>query len=404
MARRLLVFTENYLRGGGNRYCVDLVNALASDYDEIILASNRGGIFPEDVARLARNVVRVSAPFLTRSRARHAMRKLPRVARAPWLALLSLTDPVLFRMNVILLTRFIRKLSPDAVLSCNGGYPAARAALAMVLAAKEVNTPAVLSVVSMPTHRRRATGAYDRWIDQRVWRSVQLVIVNARCIADTLCSQHDMPSNLARTIYNGLPDLPYHAQSQSDFDVGLIARLDRAKGVLVLLDAFSRLAARWPALRLRLIGAGDASALLAARAKELGIAERVRAEGYSTADIQHALESFRVYAFPSFHEGLPYSILEAMRAGCAIVSTAVGGIPEILHGGRDALLVPPRDAKALASAIESMLADDDLRGRVGRAARLRFEENHRLEVFGSEVVRAFADHGLIGKQRVAANE
>jgi len=403
MPRRLLVFTENYLRGGGNRYCVDLVNALAPEYDEIILASNRGGIFPEDIARLAPNVVVVSAPFLTRSKARHATRNVPRIARAPWLALLSFADPLLFRMNVTLLTRFIRKLAPDTVLSCNGGYPAARAALAMVVAAKQVGIPAVLSIVSMPTPRRRGIVLYDRSIDQAIWRSVRLVIVNARAIADALNRQHDMPPALARTLYNGLPDVSYRARLATGSDLGFVARLDRAKGVLVLLDAFKRLAPRWPALRLRLIGAGDASAVLAARAKQLGIADRVDAAGYSTVDIDRVLESFRVYAFPSFHEGLPYSILEAMRAGCAIVSSAVGGIPEILEDGRDALLVPPRDANALANAIEALLADDALRTRLGRSARLRFEEKHRLEVFGTEAVRAFADHGLLANDGITAN-
>jgi glycosyltransferase involved in cell wall biosynthesis len=402
--RRLLVFTENYLRGGGNRYCVDLVNALAPEYDEIVLASNRGGIFAEDVARLAHNVAIVSAPFLTRSKARHAARNLPRVARAPGLALLSLAEPVLFQMNATLLTRFVRKLAPDAVLSCNGGYPAARAALAMVVAANRARTPAVLSIVSMPTPRNKAMLAYDRLIDRMVWRSVRLVIVNARSIADALNTQHEMTPGLPRTIYNGLPDVSHRARAKSGAEVGFVARLDRAKGVLVLLDAFNTLAPRWPTLELRLIGEGDASAAVAARAKALGIAHRVNADGYSSADIERALESFLVYAFPSFHEGLPYSILEAMRAGCAIVSTAVGGIPEILRDGQDALLVPARDSIALANAIESLLSDDRLRAQLGKAARLRFEEKHRLEIFGAEVVRAFVDHGLLAKDRTPTNE
>ncbi|MGZ7080095.1 MAG: hypothetical protein ACXVJT_11830, partial [Thermoanaerobaculia bacterium] len=113
---RLLVFTENYARGGGNRYCVDLVNALASSYDEVVLASNPGGMFPEDSARLARNVIVTSAPFLTRSKARHTMRGLPRIARAPWLLLLSLAEPLLFRANVRSFTRFIRQVAPDSAL------------------------------------------------------------------------------------------------------------------------------------------------------------------------------------------------------------------------------------------------------------------------------------------------
>lgn len=402
--RRLLVFTENYARGGGNRYCVDLVNALAPSFDEVVLASNEGGIFPEDSARLASNVVVRPVPFLTRSRARHSMRGVPRAARAPWLLFLSIAEPLLFRANVRSFTRLVRQLAPDVVLGCNGGYPAARATLAMVVAAHRCQVPATMSVVSMPTPRRRSVLAYDRSIDARVWRSLRLVIVNARAIADALTAQHDMPLSLARTIYNGLPDVPYRKEREATWTIGFVARLDKAKGVMVLLDAFKQIADKWPRLRLRLVGQGDVSAAVAERARELGIADRVEAEGYSDADIPATLESFRVYAFPSFHEGLPYSILEAMRAGCTIVSTSVGGIPEVLRDGLEGVLVPPRDPAALANAIDRLVSDDATSSLLGRAARARFEQNYSLEKFGAEAVRTFTDFGLLGGGRVVAND
>jgi glycosyltransferase involved in cell wall biosynthesis len=393
--RRLLVFTENYARGGGNRYCVDLVNALAASYDEVVLASNEGGIFPEDSARLAGNVVVRPVPFLTRSKARHSMRGVPRIARAPWLLLLSVAEPLLFRANVRSFTGFIRQMAPDTVLGCNGGYPAARATLAMVVAAHRCKVPAALSVVSMPTPRRKNLGTYDRSVDARVWSSVRLVIVNARAIGVALSAQHDMPPSIARIIYNGLPDAPYRTKREATWSIGFVARLDRAKGVMVLLDAFKQLADKWPKLRLHLVGQGDASAAVADRARELGVTDRVEASGFSDADIHPTLESFRVYAFPSFHEGLPYSILEAMRAGCTIVSTSVGGIPEVLRDGLEGLLVPPRDSAALANAIDRLLTDEATSSRLGHAARARFEQNYILEKFGAEAVSAFTELGLL---------
>jgi glycosyltransferase involved in cell wall biosynthesis len=369
-----------------------------------VLASNPGGMFPEDLARLARNVIVRSVPFLTRSKARHSMRGLPRIARAPWLLLLSLADPLLFRANVRSFTRFIRQLAPDSALGCNGGYPAARATLAMVVAAHACQIPAALSIVSMPTPRRRGIESYDRSIDARVWRSVRLVIVNARAIAEALVAQHDMPPALARTVYNGLPDAPYRVEREPTWSIGFVARLDKAKGVMVLLDAFKALAQKWPMLRLHLVGQGDASAALAARAKELGVAERVEASGYSDADMHLTLESFRVYAFPSFHEGLPYSILEAMRAGCTIVSTSVGGIPEVLRDGLEGLLVPARDADALAKAIDRLLSDEATSSRLGKGARARFEKNYLLKNFDMEARRAFVDFGLIPARPATAHE
>ena len=400
VARRLLVFTENYLRGGGNRYCVDLVNALAGAFDEVVLLANAGGLFDVDRARLDARVVVESAAFVTRSRARHALRALPRVARAPALALLSLADPLLMRLNVWLLAREIRRRAPDLVVSCNGGYPAARATLAMVLAAERCGVPAALSIVSVPTPRRRFLDRYDRGVDRAVWRAVQLVVVNARAIAEGLTAQHEMPPELARVVHNGLPDAPMVAGDTTTPTIGFVARLDRAKGVLVLVEAFRLLATRWPAARLRLVGQGDASDAVLARVRELGLAHRVDAAGYVAGNIEALLGTFRVYAFPSFHEGLPYSILEAMRAGCPIVSTAVGGIPEVLDDGRDALLVAPGDAAALAAAIERLLGDDDRSRMLGRAARSRFERELRLEQVASTVLATFSQAKLLPEARV----
>ena len=393
--RCLLVFTENYARGGGNRYCVDLANALAGAFDRVVLAANAGGIFPEDCARLAPNVEVCAVPFLTRARMRHALRGLPRVVRAPALALLSVADPLLFRLNVALLSRLVGRTHAAAVLSCNGGYPAARAALAMVVAAEGRGVPAVLSVVSVPTPRRTLVAPYDRWVDRVVWRAARRVIVNAHAIAEALTAQHEMPPALARVVYNGLPDAPAPAASEGAPVIGFVSRLDRAKGVLVLVEAFRLLAPRWPTLRLRLVGRGDASDAVAARVTELGLADRVEATGYVAGDIDPLLASFRVYVFPSFHEGLPYSILEAMRAACPIVSTAVGGIPEVLEHGREALLVAPGDAEGLAGAIERLLTDPTGARALARAARARFERDHRLDRMASDVLRVFAESGAL---------
>jgi glycosyltransferase involved in cell wall biosynthesis len=236
---------------------------------------------------------------------------------------------------------------------------------------------------------------YDRSIDAVVWRAVKLVIVNAQAIADALQRQHDMPWALARTVYNGLPDAAYHSRDRTVWTIGFVARLDKAKGVMVLLDAFRELSARWPKVRLKLVGQGDASSVLATRIRELGLETRVEASGYSEGNIHRTLESFRIYAFPSFHEGLPYSILEAMRAGCTIVASSVGGIPEILRDGCEGVLVPPRDTAALAKAIDRLLTNEEEAFRMGRAARERFERNYRLENFHSNALRAFADAGLL---------
>ena len=76
--KSLLIFTENYVRGGGNRYMIDMANALESDYGQELLVGNAGGIFAEDTARLSRPVEQLDALFVTRSRISNIFSGFPR--------------------------------------------------------------------------------------------------------------------------------------------------------------------------------------------------------------------------------------------------------------------------------------------------------------------------------------
>jgi len=95
-----------------------------------------------------------------------------------------------------------------------------------------------------------------------------------------------------------------------------------------------------------------------------------------------ALDKSQIFVMPSRSEGMPVALLEAMAHGLAIVATRVGGIPEVVDHGVDALLVEPRDSAALALALRELLADPELRNRLGRAARARAERLNEGEVFG----------------------
>jgi glycosyltransferase involved in cell wall biosynthesis len=92
------------------------------------------------------------------------------------------------------------------------------------------------------------------------------------------------------------------------------------------------------------------------------------------------MSAFDVFALPSLHEGIPMVILEAMAVGVPIVASRVGGIPEILEDGRDALLVPAGDAGALAKGIETLASSPTLRAATVRAAREQVEAQFSIRV------------------------
>ena len=165
-----------------------------------------------------------------------------------------------------------------------------------------------------------------------------------------------------------------------------IGRLVPKKGYEVLLRACALLAQRGRQFELVIIGGGDLRPQLEALAGELGIADRVRMTGARPqADLLHELSNAEIFALAPLvlpdgdRDGVPNVILEAMAAGVPVVSTAVSGVPEVIHHGVTGLLAPAGDPQALADALEEMLADSELRRRLSGSAQAFAKENFSLD-------------------------
>ncbi len=150
--------------------------------------------------------------------------------------------------------------------------------------------------------------------------------------------------------------------------VGTVTRLMPSKGNQHLVDAVALLAARDPATRFVIVGEGELREELEAQARRLGIADRLVFAGFQR-DVAAAYSAFDVAVFPSLWEGTPLTAFEALAMGKPIASTDADGLSDILTPGVDALVVPRRDAPALAGAIRTLLDDAPARARLGEAAR-----------------------------------
>lgn len=378
---------------------IDMVNALAVDYEQVFLISNVGGIFLEDTSRLNRAVTQSEIMFVSSSRIGNFFSNLPRKVRHAIYFLLILFEPLFFLINTILFFWMIRKLKPATVLACNGGYPAAQACLAMVVAGKIARVPVVLSIVSVPSRRRLITWLYDKVIDDLVWKSVSLVVVNAQNIAASLSESRGAPSEKIKVIYNGLEDKPSVAinasESPRQIVLGCVARMDKGKGVLLLFDAFVKLAKNHPEIRLVLAGQGDASAELFRRTERLCLQNKVQMLGHYEGDKVALLASFDIFIFPSLWEGLPYSIIEALRSACVIVTTRVGGIPEAVTDGVEGVLIQPGSTDEIVAAVEKLIANQKMCEMLARNARLKFEREFTLPKMHLRVRKVFSDAGLV---------
>jgi glycosyltransferase involved in cell wall biosynthesis len=134
-----------------------------------------------------------------------------------------------------------------------------------------------------------------------------------------------------------------------------VGRLEVNKGLRELLAAVSRLASKRPRLQLVLVGEGLFGKELQERAGEAGLSGRVRLPGAcSSADVARWMAAADVFCLPSYSEGCPNVLVEALACGRPVVATAVGGIPELVTANCG-ILVPPRDAEQLASALAAAL-------------------------------------------------
>jgi glycosyltransferase involved in cell wall biosynthesis len=148
-----------------------------------------------------------------------------------------------------------------------------------------------------------------------------------------------------------------------------LGALDAASGVFDLVEAVSALRPAVPDVRLMIAGDGDRGAV-ARYAERLGMADAVKFTGWVGPSGKRALlESAAVFALPSYEEGLPMSLLEAMAAGVPAVVSPVGGIPEVVLDGVSGLFAAPGDVATLQRMLRKLLLDRRLGARIGAAAR-----------------------------------
>ncbi|BDC49333.1 glycosyl transferase [Bryobacterales bacterium F-183] len=187
--------------------------------------------------------------------------------------------------------------------------------------------------------------------------------------------------------------------AQDELLIACVARFFPQKNHHTLLIAFSQL--QNTNAKLLLAGDGYLESEVRAQAEQLGIEDRVKFIGRRD-DVAALLASVDMVALASLWEGNPLSVMEAMAAGRACAMTSVGAIPELMEHGRSGLIAPPGNAKALAEAMQTLLDNPELRGRMGVAARQRalqkFDHQVMVDSYQDLYLRALQGR----KQAVAA--
>ena len=197
------------------------------------------------------------------------------------------------------------------------------------------------------------------------------------------------PRNRIEVVYNGVELPPNGVAPENDPPlIGEIARLCEIKGQRELIQALAEL----PNVRLVLAGrdleqGGAFQSELEREADRLGVRDRVEI-GFRE-EVPELLDQLDVVALPSWTEGLPLTLLDAMAHARPVVATPVGGTAEVVEDGETGLLVPPRDPAALAAALRRLLADRELARRLGEAGRRRVAERFTLAAMTRRILELY---------------
>lgn len=255
---------------------------------------------------------------------------------------------------------------------------------------------ALLARVPVFVIGRRNMGFYRRghrfWsvLDRLAAVPADLLIANARAVADVARRQGRVPREKVALIYNGLPDDAFTpappAEIGTDLPVVLcVANLLVYKGHRHLVEGLARLGELGRPCTLVLVGEGPERPALVELAARRGVDARFLGP---RTDVPRLLPRADVVVLASLHEGLSNAVMEAMAAGRPVVATEVGGTGELLAGGRG-LLVPPADPDALAAGVGKVLADPGLAGELGVRARAWSRANLHADAMVNEHIRVY---------------
>jgi len=283
-------------------------------------------------------------------------------------------------LNPLEFARFVWRAGPARGILHAHGYEGAfhrhiaRAEVRLVATSHHPDPPSLSSPPQRWDLTRRARWARRRIIallERRALRSADLVVCTSAFSSLALRERgyFGRETRIA-IVHNGAPPLPGGQEPEIGVELVCVARLDYHKGIDVLLRALSLL--EEPRPYLDLVGIGREEATLRELAGILNVRHRVRFRGQlNREELAACLGGAIALVLPSRSENFPLVVLEAMQAGVAVVATSVGGIPEAVRGGEEALLVPPEDPAALAGALARILYDRPLCRQLAAAAFVR---------------------------------
>ena len=284
---------------------------------------------------------------------------------------------------IIKLVHLFKKEKPDVVHTHIYASKYALPAAAIAGVKKKIHT-----VHSMA---QKEQGSLGKKVNTFLYRHCGVVPVALSSeVKKSIGEVYGLQESIIPVVYNGI-DLSKcirknDYEANGVFTIVHVGRFMKVKNHKTLIRAFARFAEKKESIRLQLLGEGELLDEMKDYAEKLKVADKVEFLGLQS-NVYPYLNKADVFCLPSEYEGVPMTLIEAMGTGLPIVASNVGGIPDMLVNGENALLVEPNYV-AVEKAIEKLYNDVEFRIRLGNAAALRSEE-FSAKVMASSYIKIY---------------
>lgn len=222
-----------------------------------------------------------------------------------------------------------------------------------------------------------------RWrLDEKLKRALFVCCISHFCRSQGMIFAPMEQWNRMHIVHCGVDPALFEQVSHDQVGSRLLytGRLAAVKGLPILLESLALLKTNHPNVLLTVVGDGTDRQSLEQMTAQLGLTENVNFVGYqSQAKVRQYMQETDVFVLPSFAEGVPVSLMEALAAGVPVVTTQIAGVGELVENGTSGYLVPPGNVQLLADRIATLLVNPEVRSQFGAAGRAKIEQEFDIQ-------------------------
>ncbi len=342
---KILVIITNSDRAGAQKHVLSLVEGLKKNHEYSVLVGNRGYLTTE--------LKKLEVPFTV----------IPELIRA--------VNPIIDLKCILKLHREIINFSPEIVHL----HSAKAGALGRIACVKK-NLSIIYTVHGWAFSEGNSLikKLASLFVEKALARFTSYFILVSKYDFDLGKKYKLVGHTNSKIIYNGVVDIP-PASAHKDITIFSATRLAKQKNIPLMVRVFDQLTRQYTAV---IAGDGPMNNQIKKMIDNMGLRDKVLLVG-ETNNVHEFLLRSELFLLTSDWEGLPISLIEALRAGIPIVATNVGGVSEMVTAGENGYLASRGDATSLSSYINKLIENNDLRNTMGARSRKRFLDKFQVK-------------------------